>query len=192
MKRWSCLFLMLAGCTDMMAPPSVDQLDWNPPRISSLDCPDFSGRYVAPSGTHYDAIFPKYPEPSLYTLSVDRDDRSFPIEITIRSQANGVLIRADDGHHNSVESFSEYDGRIIGCYNRMIVARYMWLGGGGENMNCRFVTYGERRIFMNDDGDLEVVHLRRRRCAYFGSLASQVSTKEEILKPRLIFRRVGR
>lgn len=180
------LFFLSSACTELASPPTIEQLDWNPMHINKTNCPDFSGKYIHKSDWNYLHIFPQYPKEN---LSINYADKNRPpIRITVKSEATGILIRAEDDNRY-IEKFSEYDGRAIGCQGEMLISRYQWMGGGGEAMTCTSVTYGERRIFKNNQGDLVVVRAHRRRCARFGFLENETPTSDWVQEP-IIYKNV--
>jgi hypothetical protein len=184
--------MFLSGCTEMMEQPTREELDWNPPTLSKTDCPDLSGQYLAPTpaATRYRWIFPSGSERELHpTREVYLRDKDLNIYITVESRPTGIRIQADNGR-NVVESFTAFDGAGTGCYHGVLVSRYMGsLIRPGESGNCTSLSYGERRVLKNEQGDLVVVRTQRERCGTWGSLTSKASSKESTMGP-FIFRRL--
>ena len=189
MKRWSCLFLMLAGCTEMMDAPTLDQLDWDPPKLSTQNCPDISGRYLAPGNDDYRWIFPEMSERDLHkSREVYLRDKELKVFVTITSDSNGVGVQAGDGK-NQVASYTAYDNVMFGCYRQTMASRFIYpQRGPGENGRCTIMEYGERRIRKDLEGNLIVVRVIRQRCSTWGSL-KDVTPKEYVMGP-FIFRKV--
>ena len=187
------LLQTLNACTDLSPIPTVKELDWNPPRISATGCPDLSGRYVAPDAENYRWIFPKdRPEKGIYggNPKIYQRDKGLDIVVTIESRPDGIFIHADNGR-NHVESFTPYDGVMVGCHGGVLVSRSLSTrhGGGAESGACSSFTYGERRTKLNQNGDIEVVYNQRTRCGTFGSFASLPPTEDNTMGP-YVFRRV--
>ena len=182
--------VLLCGCTEMLPVPSREDLDWNPPTLSKTGCPDLSGRYLAPDNGNYRWIFPGMSERSVYgTRDVYLRDKDLNIFITVESRQTGIQIRADNGR-NSGESFTAYDGVDVGCHNGVLVSRYTGpFIRPAESGNCTSLSYGERRVHRNEQGDLVVVRTQRERCSTWGSLTRKPPSKESIMGP-FIFRRV--
>lgn len=180
----------LAACTSLSETPTFQQLDWNPPQLSAVNCPDLSGRFIAPSPNIYDQIFPRpaFSKGLFANSQIYQRDKALEIIITIQSRPNGVSIRADNGR-NHVETFTPYDGVKFGCHNGMIVSRYIGgRYGGAESGKCIAISYGEYFTYLNADGDALVGHTARERCGTFGSLANLSPGKEMVARP-VVFRR---
>lgn len=185
------LLQTLNACTDLSPIPTVKELDWNPPRISVTGCPDLSGRYIGPDAENYRWLFPSYSEKYLYSShEIYLRDRELDIHVTVESRTDGIHIQADNGR-NHVESFTPYDGVMVGCHDGVLVSRFLSTrhGGGAESGACSSFTYGERRTKLNRNGDIEVVYNQRIRCGTFGSFASLPPTEDNTMGP-YVFRRV--
>lgn len=181
----------LVACTSLSDTPTFQQLDWNPPQISAVNCPNLSGQYLSPDAYDYEYLFPNRDIGKGLFLGdpkVRQRDQSLEIIITIQSRPNGVSIRADNGR-NHVETFTPYDGVKFGCQNGILVSRF--IGGrigGAESGKCIGISYGEYHTFLNTRGDAIVVRNSRERCGTFGALANLSPGKEMVARP-VVFRR---
>ena len=196
MMRVPLMFILvtLNACTSLSPIPTVKELDWNPPQIFAKGCPDLTGRYIAPDAEDYRWIFPKdRPEKGLYggNHKIYQRDKGLDIVVTVESRPNGIFIHANNGR-NHVESFTPYDGVMVGCHEGVLVSRFIGpRGGGGETGGCTFFTYGERRTRLNQNGDIEVVYNQRERCGTFGAFKTLPVTKNYPGDARpYVFRRV--
>jgi hypothetical protein len=189
-QRLLLVVLLLGGCTEMMEQPTREELDWNPPTLSKTGCPDLSGRYVAPDYLHYDFVFPVGIKESLYkSWEMTQRDKHLPIQVVVKSQADGILVQADNGR-NRVELFTAYDGVNVGCDKGVLVSRFVSpLRTPGESGGCTRLNYGERRLQRYPSGDLSAEESHRNRCSNWGSLTSKPPSKESTMGP-FIFRRV--
>jgi hypothetical protein len=189
-QRLLLVVLLLGGCTEMMEQPTREELDWNPPTLSKTGCPDLSGRYLAPHNDNYRWIFPNGSERELHpSREVYLRDKDLNIFITVESRPTGIQIRADNGR-NAGESFTVYDGVNVGCHNGVLASRYTGpFIRPAESGNCTSLSYGERRVHRNEQGDLVVVRTQRERCSTWGSLTRRPPPKESTMGP-FIFRRV--
>lgn len=188
------LLQALNACTDMSPIPTVKELDWNPPQIFVSGCPDLSGRYIAPDVDYYPWIYPKgEPGTGIFdgNPKIYQRDKGLDIVVTVESRPDGIYIRADNGR-NHVESFTPYDGVMVGCHDGVLVSRFLSTrhGGGAESGACSSFTYGERRTKLNQNGGIEVVYNQRTRCGTFGSFASLPPTEDNTMGPYM-FRRVA-
>lgn len=168
--------LVVAACTTFYPPPSVSELDWSPPSISSSGCPNFTGRYVAksPDGASYrwlllDEVRSLYSSRETYLR-----DREMDVVLTVESRSDGIYVAATNGRER-VDAFTKYDGVLVGCAGGVLVSRYVRKpvqhpeSGGGVS-----VSYGEYRISRaGANGDIQVVGSHRVRCGRWGGLASK-------------------
>lgn len=172
------LLTVLGACASSLPEPTLDDLDWNPPRISTSGCPNLSGRYVllAPHGTQYSFLF-LGGTPSTPGLMPDaktyQRDKNLDVFITVESRANGLYVKAENTRA-STDVFTDYDGVRVGCSGNMLVSRYMrkptmspesgWVGHTS-------IVYGEKRVFLSGPNrDIHVVSAQRTRCATYTSL----------------------
>ncbi len=168
-------FLVVGACAAFYPPPSVSELDWSPPSISSGGCPDFTGRYVAksPYGASYrwlllDEVRSLYSPRETYLR-----DREMDVVLPVESRSDGIYVAATNGRER-VDAFTRYDGVLVGCAGGVLVSRYVRKpvqhpeSGGGVS-----VSYGEYRISRaGENGDIQVVGSHRVRCGRWGGLAS--------------------
>lgn len=168
-------FLVVGACAAFYPPPSVSELDWSPPSISSGGCPNFTGRYVAksPYGASYrwlllDEVRSLYSSRETYLR-----DREMDVVLTVESRSDGIYVAATNGRER-VDAFTRYDGVLVGCAGGVLVSRYVRKpvqhpeSGGGVS-----VSYGEYRISRaGESGDIQVVGSHRVRCVRWGGLAS--------------------
>lgn len=189
MKPWTMLFLMLTGCTEMMATPTLDQLDWNPPHLSVQNCPDLSGRYLVPASADYRDVFPVGSERELFgSRDVYLRDKNLEIYVTLSNGVTAIIVEADNGR-NHVQSTTKYDGITVGCYEHMMISRFVGrVNSPGESWRCTSLLYGEKRIYLNAQKDLVVEFERRERCGAFGRLAD-MQPKQNIIASPVVFRR---
>lgn len=174
------LLLALSGCADMFRVPSMDELDWDPASISTSSCPDLSGRYLveAKYGSNYRWLFfgdfkSLYPSREVYLKEKDLD-----VLVAVESRKGGVYVKAENGMR-SLESDVFYDGVRVGCSRGDVIYRYMGPpirhveSSGGVSL-----SYGEYRLFLDENRDVRVVANHRVRCARFGSLTEVVPGEE--------------
>jgi hypothetical protein len=194
MTRWLAIaaLALLAGCTEMMEVPTADKLDWNPDRLSASGCPDLSGKYLAPkpAATSYRWAFPSGSERELHpSREIYLRDKDLNVYISIESRQNGIRTEASDGR-NHVESFSLYDGKMIGCQSGTLVSRFVYpLRRPGESGGGTCLSYGENRASLNSHGNLVIVFARRQRCSTWGALANRSPISETVAAPS-IFQRI--
>jgi hypothetical protein len=185
------LVTSVSACTDMFSSPNLHELDWEPQQISSSGCPDLSGHYVLkyPKGEDYRWLFlGEYKE--LYkTREIYHRDEHMDVFITVESRSGGIYVKADNGKE-SEDSFTPYDGENVGCQNSMLVSRYIGIfHRPGESGNCTSLAYGERRVTLNNSGDIIVIRTQRERCSTWGPLSGKTPSKS-VEMPPFVFRRV--
>lgn len=184
---------LLSACTEMLPPPNLHQLDWEPPQISSSGCPDLSGHYIlnSPKGGDARWLFLGEYKDIYGSYEISQRDQLLDVQITVESRSDGIYVKADNGRE-SVDSFTPYDGEKIGCLNHVLVSRYIGpFIRPGESGNCTSLSYGERRVSLNSDGDIVVIRSHRERCGTWGSLSGKTPTKYKGMPP-FVFRRVSK
>jgi len=168
---------LLSACADMLPSPIFEDLDWDPPQISTSGCPDLSGRYVlkAPRGGEYNYLF-LGGKPSTPGLMPDaktyQRDKNLDVVVTVESKTDRLYVKAENARA-STDVSTQYDGVKVGCSGNMLVSRwwadrsYTSVEGGGYT----WYTYGERRVFLSGpDRDIHIVETQRVRCATYTSL----------------------
>lgn len=193
MMRMSLLLLvtLLVACTEMLSQPNLHDLDWYPQQLFNSGCPDLSGHYIlkSPDGDDYRWLFLGEYKALYGSRETYLRDKDLDVDITVESRSGGIYVKADNGR-NSVDSFTPYDGEKVGCQNSVLVSRYIGpFIRPGESGNCTSLSYGERRVFLSNNGDILVIRSQRERCSTWGALSGKTPSKSDEMPP-FIFRRV--
>lgn len=185
------LLQALNACSSVPSSINPGELYWNPPNISTKDCPDLTGKYIfsAKEVSRGGIDVPLAVDP----LKIKRSGRSIQqsdyldVTWTINNIDNGLQFTG-----RTIEKEGEYrinfDDKSFGCANGEVIRRQKpFLTKGAESGICLSVAYSENHWSLNSNGDLVVTTVDRERC---WSQRGDYLPDSDKIRPTRIYKRI--